>query len=408
MNRVAFSPDGKRLATTTANKVVRLWDLAGAPGVPLPHRESVRFAAFSPDGTRVLTATDFTAQLWDTTGTDGKPEFVWTPGAQIYHATFSPNGAYALTASEDRLARLWNVKTGKEAAALPHPRRVRYAAFSRDGKMLLTASDQRLVVWDVAALPQVPSEPKVSLTHDDKLVLYGEFSANGREVLSVDFGGIARVWNVETGQERTELRRSEIRLARLSPDGRRMATAGQDRVLRIWEMATGAPVGQPVPHEYQMTAVAFSPNGLRVVTANEGSVRIWDTESGSAVAPPMQHDDRVMHVVFSADGTRVLTASTDRTARVWNATSGQPVTDPLQHGGVVRYAEFSPDGQEVVTASEDRTARLWRLSPGSVDAEAWMRRAQMLAARRIDETGAVVTIDTAQFLDLWKNANHKP
>jgi WD40 repeat protein len=354
----------------------------------------------------VLTATDFTAQLWNATSTAGKAEFVWTLGAQIYHAIFSPDGAYVITVSEDHLARLWSVKTGKETAALPHPRRVSYAAFSRDRKMLLTASGERLMVWDVAALPQIPSAPKVSLVHDAP-VLYGEFSADGREILSVDFGGTARVWNVETGQERTELRRSEIRLARLSPDGRRMATAGENRVLQIWDTATGASVGQPVPHEYQITAVAFGPDGQRVVTANEGSVRVWDTESGSAVTPPMQHDDRVMHVVFSADGTRVLTASTDRTARVWNAASGQPVTEPLEHGGVVRYAEFSPNGQQVVTASEDRTARLWSLSPGSVDAEGWMRRAQLLAARRIDETGAAVTIDTSQFLDLWKEANHK-
>ena len=406
VSRVAFSPDGKRLATTTANKVVRLWELAWSPGLTLSHQDSVRFAAFSPDGTRVLTATDFTAQLWNATSTAGKAEFVWTPGAQIYHATFSPDGAYVITGSEDHLARLWSVKTGKETAALPHPRRVSYAAFSRDRKMLLTASGERLMVWDVAALPQIPSAPKVSLAHDAP-VLYGEFSADGREILSVDFGGTARVWKVETGQERTELRRSEIRLARLSPDGRRMATAGENRVLQIWDTATGASVGQPVPHEYQITAVAFGPDGQRVVTANEGSVRVWDTESGSAVTPPMQHDDRVMHVVFSADGTRVLTASTDRTARVWNAASGQPVTEPLEHGGVVRYAEFSPNGQQVVTASEDRTARLWSLSPGSVDAEGWMRRAQLLAARRIDETGAAVTIDTSQFLDLWKEANHK-
>lgn len=410
VSRVAFSPDGKRLATTTANKVVRLWELPGAPGVTLPHQEAVRFAAFSPDGTRVLTATDDTAQLWNATGTAGKAEFVWTPGAQIHHATFSPNGAYALTASEDHLARLWDVKTGKEAAALPHLRRVKYAAFSRDGKMLLTASGQRLEVWDVAALPQVPSEPKVSLMHNDNaLVIYGEFSADGQEILSVDFGGSARVWNVETAQERTELRRSEITLARLSPDGRRMATAGEDRVLQIWDTATGAPVSQLVPYEYRMTAVAFSPDGRQVVTANgDGSVRIWDTESGSAVTPPMQHGDRVMHVVFSADGTRVLTASRDRTARVWNAASGQPVIDPLEHGEMVRYAAFSPDGQQVVTASEDNTAHLWSVSPGSVDAEGWMRDAQLLAARRMDETGAVVTIDTARFLNLWKDAHHKP
>jgi WD40 repeat protein len=405
VSRVAFSPDGARLATTSANDVVRVWDLAAAPSVTLPHQESVRAAAFSPDGTHVLTATNFTAQLWSVTGNTDKASYVWAPGAQIYHATLSPDGAYALTASEDHLARLWDVQTGKEVAALPHQRRVSYAAFSRDGKLLLTASGQMLAVWDVGALPRVPSEPKLSLTHDEPVV-YGQFAPDGRQLLSVDFGGTARVWNLETGQEQTQLQRSEITLARLSPDGKRMATAGDDRFLRIWDTVTGAQVGQPpVQHEYRLTALAFSPDGRRVVTANEGSVRVWDTESGNAVTPPMQHDGRVLRAVFSPDGTRVLTASQDRTARVWNAASGQPVTEPLEHGGAVRDAAFSGDGQRVVTASEDRTARLWGLSQGNLSTEEWMQRAELLAARRIDDTGAVVTIDMAPFLDLWKSVN---
>ena len=149
----------------------------------------------------------------DATGTAGKVEFEWTPGAQIYHATFSPDGAYA--DCQRRSPRLFvgrqDRQRGRRAAASALCALRRLQPRWEDA-----AHRQRpaLVVRDVA-LPQVPSEPKVSLTHNASVV-YGEFSADGREILSVDFGGTARVWNVETAQERTELRRSEITLARLS------------------------------------------------------------------------------------------------------------------------------------------------------------------------------------------------
>ena len=112
-----------------------------------------------------------------------------------------------------------------------------------------------------------------------------------------------------------------------------------------------------------------------------------------------------MHVAFSADGTRLLTASTDHTARVWNTASGQAITEPLEHGETVRHAEFSPDGKLAVTASADNTARLWNLAPDNTAVKEWTRRSQLLSARRIDETGAVVNIDTTQFLKLWNEGN---
>ena len=132
----------------------------------------------------MLTATNFTAQLWNIAGNDGKAAFVWTPGAQMYQARFTPDGAYVLTASEDRLARLWDVQTGKEAAALPHPRDVRYAAFSRDGKLLLTASDQQLRVWDVAALPQVPSDAEGVADARRARCSMASSRPDGREILA--------------------------------------------------------------------------------------------------------------------------------------------------------------------------------------------------------------------------------
>jgi len=404
VSRIAFSPDGNRLATSTANHLVRLWDVSDVTGATMKHESSVQFASFSPDGTHVLTMTDFTAHLWDVRSAAPTREFTFAPGPQIYCAAFSPDGAYVVTGSEDRLARLWDVKTGEQIGALQHARRVKCAAFSRDGKRLLTASDDQLNVWDLAALPQVPREPTTAVPHDGSPVETCEFSPDARQALSRDFHGTTRMWNLDSATERTELRREDTILATLSRDGTWMATAGPGSVVQVRATDTAAPAGEPTPSKYRVTVVAFSPDGRRVLTADQGGVaRVWDTKSGNPVTPPMCHDDRIQHAVFNADGTQVLTASSDGTARVWNAESGQPITEPLQHRGEVGYAEFGPDGQHVVTASYDDTARLWDLSPGRLDVRGWMQRAQLLGSRRVDATGAVITVDTAPYLELWRD-----
>jgi dipeptidyl aminopeptidase/acylaminoacyl peptidase len=104
----------------------------------------------------------------------------------------------------------------------------------------------------------------------------------------------------------------------------------------------------------------FSPDGQRVVSAsNDKTARVWDAASGKPIGEPMKHEGSVMSAQFSPDGQRVVTASGDKTARVWDAGSGKPVGEPMKHEEFVTSAEFSPDGQRVVTASNDKTARVW-------------------------------------------------
>ena len=109
-------------------------------------------------------------------------------------------------------------------------------------------------------------------------------------------------------------------------------------------------------------SAAFSPDGQRIVTASDDkTARLWDAATGKPIGEPLEgHDDAVMSAAFSPDGQRIVTASLDKTARIWDAATGKPIGEPLKgHDDTVYSAAFSPDGQRIVTASRDRTARLW-------------------------------------------------
>ena len=109
-----------------------------------------------------------------------------------------------------------------------------------------------------------------------------------------------------------------------SPDGKRVVTASQDETARVWDAATGAPIGRPLLHAGLVYSASFSPDGKRVLTASsDNSARVWDAADGTPVTVPLRHDDGVNSAAFSSDGRRVVTASTDGTARVWDVATGR-------------------------------------------------------------------------------------
>jgi tRNA A-37 threonylcarbamoyl transferase component Bud32 len=163
----------------------------------------------------------------------------------------------------------------------------------------------------------------------------------------------------------------------LTGSGRNVLTGSQDNTARVWETASGQPVGKALQHRGPVNSLAFSSNGKYVLTGSRDMAQVWETASGQPVGKALQHRGVVSSVAFSPDDKSVLTGSYDRTARVWGTASGKPLAKALEHRNAVTSVAFSPDGKYVLTGSFDKTARVWETANGKTGrqgAEAPRRR----------------------------------
>ncbi|KAK6971599.1 WD40 repeat-like protein [Favolaschia claudopus] len=153
-----------------------------------------------------------------------------------------------------------------------------------------------------------------------------------------------------------------------SPDGLHIVSGSADRTVRIWDCATGAPVGKPLRgHQTCVTSVAFSPDSLHIVSGSgDRTARIWDASTCAPIGEPLQgHDGSVTSVTFSPDGLRLVSGSVDRTVRIWDAATGAPLGEPLRgHHDTVMSVAFAPDGLRIVSGSMDQTVRIWDATTG--------------------------------------------
>jgi WD40 repeat protein len=367
VSHAVFSRDGSRIATSSWDGTVRIWD--GSTGAELivmnVGHGALMSVAFSPDGTKVVAgAWDNTARVFDVAS--GK-EIAMLAGhdAGVWYASFSPDGSRVVTASWDKTARVWDVATAKQLLVLRgHTAEVHNVRYNPSGTHIVTASeDHTAKIWDAAS-----GEEITTLRGHDQQVMTAAFSPDGQTIVTASFDNTARIWEVSTGREKLVLRghQGRVSFANYSPDGMWIVTSSMDRTARIWDVATGKELMVLHGHEDQITSVSINPEKTRLVTSSrDHTVRIWDAAGGNKQIGVLNgHTGSVMQTTFSPDGSSILTSSNDNTARIWDATTMREKTQFLGHTGRVPSAVYSPDGSRIATAANDQTARIWDAATG--------------------------------------------
>jgi WD40 repeat protein len=364
VSSVAFTRDGARLASASADGDLALWDVGARQ--PLQHFSSgedgpLPGLAFSPDRRTLAFSSRDKIILWDVSSNRRIEPPLAGHGRSVSSVVFSPSGLLLASASEDGSIILWDV-AAKQPIGSPltgHGAGVLSVAFSEDGEMLASgARDNAVILWEADTGRRLGT----ALVGHTEPVKSVAFSPDGKALASGSEDGKLRLWDVASGQPLREPlvgHTDQVRNVAFSPDGKTVASAGRDSRIILWDAGSGQPIGEPLTgHTRGVSGLAFNADGRTLVTGSEdGTVILWDVAAGRPLAG---HTGTVGSVAFSPDGQTLASGSEDRTIMLWDVAKGRPTGQPLAgHGGGVMSVAFSPSRQLLASGSRDNGLLLW-------------------------------------------------
>jgi WD40 repeat protein len=367
----SYSPDGASVVTASRDRTARVWDAASGAQIAVfaGHEGDVTSAVFSPDGYFVLTASaDKTVRLWHVRARMERQRLVGH-GDRVETAVFSADGSRVLSGSQDGTARIWDLSTGKELKTFRHHKEaVRGAVFSPAGQHVMAAGDRQVWIWEIES-----EKETARFRFHEEPITSAIFVAGGNAILTTSWDGTARLWNPTTGAEMAAMRGhgSTVSGASMSPDATRLVTASYDHTARLWEGVTryGPRV---LAHLFSQPAVSYpyvdvqffaDSRQLLTVSAN-GAARVLDSSSGAVLIELLDAAAHILAAAISRDGARIVTGCKDGSVRLWDAVDGRLLRVVRGHKSGVTRVAISPDGQRLLSASQDGATRLWDTETG--------------------------------------------
>ena len=377
VNAIVYNADGRRLATASDNGKAQIWDaLTGKELLTLHgHTDEVWSVAFSPNGKHVATASiDGTAKIWNANTGELILMFASQVGC-VGSVAFSPDGIRAVTASCDNsLAKVWDINSGQELLTVSTPEdEFTNAIFSPDGAQVAFGN----YIWDaVTGKLLFPLSGHTNIVHN---VVY---SVDGKRLATTSRDRTVRVWDAATGEELLTLwgHKAPVYPVAFSSDGKHLATGDEAGVVRIWDITPDQELLMLTnPTGTEVGRILFSPDGSHLFVAYEytssggsfpgspGLVRILNVTAGEEILTLPDLNIIVGQMAVSPDGSLLAASTRDPTPKVWDAATGREVLKLWGHTGNVFGIAFSPDGKHLATGSpEDNTAKVWDVATGEV------------------------------------------
>ena len=360
---VAFSPDGKFLATGHKNGEVRLWEVADPKQIAIyrGHSNSVWSVAISPDGKILASGSDdHTIKLWDIHSGDclrtlqGHSNSVWS-------VAINPDGNMLASGSDDHTIKLWDIHNGHCLQTLSgHSNSVWSVAISPDGKTLVSGSaDNTIKLWDLHS-----GDCLQTLSGHSNWVSSVAISPDGKILASGSDDNTIKLWDLRSGdclQTLLEHGNSVLSVA-ISPDGKTLASGTAEKTIKIWDFRSGQCLQTLPGHSHWVRSVAFSPQGNILASGSEDqTIKLWDTRSGDCLQTLQGHSNSVLSVAYSADGKTLASGDSDKTIKLWDINSGKCLQTLPGHGNFVWSVAITFDGRTLASGSEDQTIKIWSI-----------------------------------------------